>query len=951
MALRLGGAAGTSDCARQRCSFPTEPTAIGGGAYYTFEFAGNSTTSVKVENGQALMAVFSRPVIALGSDFGQQALPDTLVPFKVNCPVPGMFRWVTTNIARWDPSIAWPTDLDCEFTWNTALKSFDGAPLVLRGPRKVRITSSRITFDVADIASASANKATDYQWNAYRGMEDDKLPEVPPDANITLTFSYPVLLSALQSALAVVPCCGSNAGSSQSVRVLPCGPPYVVVDPFAPAAQQLQQQQNSSCAVVRLSPGLSASGVAILRLPKGVRYNTVSGPTSNDTDVYLWGLRRFRIPLRTNFQQPDSPSASLEQENTISYRRLLMWLPHGTAADVSTAALKAQMYLCKYDNPYTWKTPCKQIPFQLERVNKGQLLLTVPSLMPRQHYQLKVAGSQAIRDAYGLPLEESTAYFFTNEPAADLSYPKLASSASVMVLEPDAQQRPLHWPVVYRGNGSQDYDPRGVSVWAFQERPAKGLRVLAVDYSKQGVQRLGTPAQSFSRPFSALTATKVLQLSGKPGVQLLGSRTRSEYEGLSNRVMVVQTDLQYASVVVGGSITHLVTLTSPTAAPLAGAKVSLTLYRCCGDGPLPGPTCTTGSDGTCSVDIKQVMYNNYGTLSGLVEAAGHGTLVVNSLTTPSFYEDESLQYPYVGELVKDRSIVMPADKLHITGFLQERSGKGDRLALPKGLTTVNVTVMPSFSGNAADEPLVVPVKVNSSYGSFHVVVDVPAGANPGEYSLNLMAPRTRPGTAAAASSDGSEDASASIASESFTVGNPRPPTALLNVTVPQWLPPTSTVKVLIKASSYLGADVSGANIDVTWTLPRASGALNVTTDAQGRAEASIPLGQLPPQNASSLGDQLSLTAVWIGPTRERIAETASVRIANGPVRVELSRSPDTDVPGVPFLMSARTWLNDEDGTQLEGVTVEVYLKPNTSESLANCSSDANAQLRAQRCQS
>lgn len=90
-------------------------------------------------------------------------------------------------------------------------------------------------------------------------------------------------------------------------------------------------------------------------------------------------------------------------------------------------------------------------------------------------------------------------------------------------------------------------------------------------------------------------------------------------------------------------------------------------------------------------------------------------------------------------------------------------------------------------------------------------------------------------------------------------------------------PPSSTVKVLIKASSYLGADVSGANIDITWTLPLASGAFNVTTDAKGLAEASIPLGQLPPKNASSLGDQLSLTAVWIGPTRERIRETAAVR--------------------------------------------------------------------------
>jgi hypothetical protein len=62
-----------------------------------------------------------------------------------------------------------------------------------------------------------------------------------------------------------------------------------------------------------------------------------------------------------------------------------------------------------------------------------------------------------------------------------------------------------------------------------------------------------------------------------------------------------------------------------------------------------------------------MVQSNYGTLSGLVEANGHGTLVINSITTPSYYEDVSLQYPYVGELVMDRSIVMPGDKLHITG--------------------------------------------------------------------------------------------------------------------------------------------------------------------------------------------------------------------------------------------------------------------------------------------
>lgn len=58
---------------------------------------------------------------------------------------------------------------------------------------------------------------------------------------------------------------------------------------------------------------------------------------------------------------------------------------------------------------------------------------------------------------------------------------------------------------------------------------------------------------------------------------------------------------------------------------------------------------------------------------------------------------------------------------------------------------------------------------------------------------------------------------------------------LLYLGLPQ-APPASTVKVLIQASSYLGADVSGAVIDLSWTVPKATGKLNVTTDAQGKAE-------------------------------------------------------------------------------------------------------------------
>lgn len=48
------------------------------------------------------------------------------VPFTLSCGTPGRLRWVTSNIARFDPSVEWPTDLACTFDWNQDLKTFDG---------------------------------------------------------------------------------------------------------------------------------------------------------------------------------------------------------------------------------------------------------------------------------------------------------------------------------------------------------------------------------------------------------------------------------------------------------------------------------------------------------------------------------------------------------------------------------------------------------------------------------------------------------------------------------------------------------------------------------------------------------------------------------------------------------------------------------------------------------
>lgn len=122
-----------------------------------------------------------------------------------------------------------------------------------------------------------------------------------------------------------------------------------------------------------------------------------------------------------------------------------------------------------------------------------------------------------------------------------------------------------------------------------------------------------------------------------------------------------------AAVSLGTKITHFITLTQGQTTPVPRAKVSLFLFPYDAK-PITGPACTTDTNGTCTVDVKPLISGgNYGQLAAVVEAADHGPLVVYSLPTPSSYEDESLSYSYVGDLVVDRVIVMPGDKLHVTG--------------------------------------------------------------------------------------------------------------------------------------------------------------------------------------------------------------------------------------------------------------------------------------------
>eukprot|EP00163_Fabomonas_tropica_P015313 TRINITY_DN2807_c0_g1_i4.p1 TRINITY_DN2807_c0_g1~~TRINITY_DN2807_c0_g1_i4.p1 ORF type:complete len:171 (+),score=23.59 TRINITY_DN2807_c0_g1_i4:186-698(+) len=91
--------------------------------------------SYQLYGNMALTVVFSRPVIALGSDLymGNQTnapnVPFRLVPHDPSIPIDklkGKFRWVTTRIARFDLDTTWPTDLHFRLEIQPGLVTWDG---------------------------------------------------------------------------------------------------------------------------------------------------------------------------------------------------------------------------------------------------------------------------------------------------------------------------------------------------------------------------------------------------------------------------------------------------------------------------------------------------------------------------------------------------------------------------------------------------------------------------------------------------------------------------------------------------------------------------------------------------------------------------------------------------------------------------------------------------------
>lgn len=127
-------------------------------------------------------------------------------------------------------------------------------------------------------------------------------------------------------------------------------------------------------------------------------------------------------------------------------------------------------------------------------------------------------------------------------------------------------------------------------------------------------------------------------------------------------------------------------------------------------------------------------------------------------------------------------------------------------------------------------------------------------------------------------STGPEPLGVSLAYTTFTVGDPRPPTASLAVsTGSNWVKPDGSVAVSVTTKSYVGSDVTDAEVTVKWSTGKAEGVLLLKTNSTGGATGTVELAKLPAANRSETGDSLTLKATWIGPTREPLSDSKTVK--------------------------------------------------------------------------
>lgn len=144
------------------------------------------------------------------------------------------------------------------------------------------------------------------------------------------------------------------------------------------------------------------------------------------------------------------------------------------------------------------------------------------------------------------------------------------------------------------------------------------------------------------------------------------------------------------------------------------------------------------------------------------------------------------------------------------------------------LSNANLKLIVSPPFQKGEDKLTIPVTYDETYGTIHTNFTVPSDADIRDYTVKLV--------------NQTSSGNKGISSSRIVVGDPRPPTAQLTVSTPDFVTPEGPLNVSASAQSFLGSSVALAEITVQWTLPEGvSGTGTIITDADGQGSIEVDI--------------------------------------------------------------------------------------------------------------
>jgi len=854
----------------------------------------------------SLTVIFSRPVIALGSDFGTP-LQESQNPFHITddngvaLSFPMKLRYVTTFIARLDLEIGWPPDLSLSWTINPNLQTFDGLDLA-EVPSLMHYITSSLDGKIDTVDSPKALSLTDGYWSSK--LSTETIHEVPPDGSFTIEFSYPVDTDRVKKDFVLLN--GETMQAANNVNLVfdNCSRPVDSCNGYWCSFTSGSNHIIPMSRCLKIMPvGIERNTCYILRLPKGTKYNHYAGLLGQDIDFDFCGLRKFDFPFFTPY--------------SVRFRRYDLYLRHGLSDSVSLNMFQSVLSIQSIQRDQVVGT----LPYNISRFNLGTLRISA-NFLPSATYKFVVLASNDITDGFGQPLQSSQIILTTNAMSDFFIAPQ---GSQFVVFEKFAAK----WKVLSRQSlkSSLDYSlDYSLAITSVNETNI--LSALGIMYHKETLidpTFIDTKNVMSSKPDGKFYILEEEEESHNRSLFLRSETIHSSrgHRSCSSALTSI-TDLGLSALSYEDHIVVWVT-SFTTGAPVSGVRIRAYCksYSCYG---------------------KQVesMTDNDGIATLFTDA---NSFIFAVLESSQFFEDIAIipnvygfsrvsDSAFQGTILTDRAIYKPGEKMHIKCYLRARKGFDWYLPSEKDSWELKAIFKPKEIGKEEIAVVLTPIW-GKMYGSFDASITIPEGSSYGKKWWYL---RMNNGY--------------SYATANFVIADPRRPTARLKISTSSkvYIPSTS-LPINIKVETGSGLPIGNAHIALNWevTTPghpdpwrwwvydppvKTTGVVEIVSGPQGTVSHSF-------QFPAEAKDSIKVQAVWVGPTGELIEESIELDAALSEWTIKIEASPRDPLPGFPFELLVS--VVDQNENIIEGQTVSVKLLGPNKDIKQECDSTSDLQ--------